>query len=62
MAAMQFMGFLYGRETVNSRGLKEMVISMGLKKEELDKLIESGEMPSGFTDYDFETIREAINA
>ena len=62
MAAMQFTGFLYGRETVNSFGLIDMVKSMGLREEELDKLIETGEMPIGFTGDDLETIREAIAA
>ena len=61
MAAMQFLGFLYGRETVNSIGLAEMVQSMGLKEKELNKMIETGEMPIGFSNDDLETIREAIN-
>lgn len=62
MATMQFIGFLYGRETTNSNGLAEMVKSMGLKEQELNKLIETGEMPVDFTDDDLETIREAIAA
>lgn len=59
-AAMQFTGFLYGRENVNSFGLINMVKSMGLREDELDKLIGTGEMPIGFTGDDLETIRKAI--
>ena len=58
MATMQFIGFLYGRETINSNGLAEMVKSMGLKEQELNKLIETGEMPVGFTDDDFAVLAD----
>jgi hypothetical protein len=61
MAAMQFIGFLHGRQSVSaSFGITEMVQSMGLTHKELEELISSGEMPTGFSDDEIEIMREAI--
>jgi hypothetical protein len=62
-AAMQFIGFLHGRQSVSSSfGIAEMVQSMGLTHKELEELISSGEMPTGFSDDEIEIMREAIKA